>query len=78
VWKSKFFSGLPLIIFGLWLIVYVFAFTSMMGDDLEGEKWWRELASKYLNNQQALIYTISGLVFVLIGLVLCVWAFIKR
>jgi len=73
--RSRFFSGLPLILFGLRTVFYVFAFMSMIDPGLEGEKWWRELAWKYLHSQEALFGTLLGLVLVAAGLLLCVKAF---
>ena len=77
MWKSRFFSGLPLILFGGFAILYIFAFMSMIDPSLEGEKWWRELAWKYLHFKEALFGTLLGLVFVAAGLLLCVKAFAR-
>jgi hypothetical protein len=76
--RSRFFSGLPLILFGLLAVFYVFAFMSMIDPALEGEKWWRELAWKYLHSKEALFGTLLGLVFVAAGPLLWVKAFARQ
>ena len=67
-------AGICSILMGLFLILSIFAFASMVDPNLAGVAWWSEVLHKYRHQGEPGAVTLLGLMLVALGIYLCIGA----